>query len=215
MTGICSFGQGCRVRVRSIPCTHHACTVHAATLRNIQDLIKKLLTADLTKRLGNLKAGADDVKKHKWFTACMPPTDFEALLAGKGEAPIKVRRAARAMGHAHTASRRTFTTDWNPSPHPRITPSTSHQSQSPIGTPSPNSLRAPLTTPTIREAPNRRPLPHPPSPSYAHTSPRCTRARVTPPTSTTIPTRLRAVRSRAIQGTTSSSRTSDQRATSS
>ena len=87
----------CRVRVRSIPCTHHACTVHAATLRNIQDLIKKLLTADLTKRLGNLKAGADDVKKHKWFTACMPPTDFEALLAGKGEAPIKVRRAARAM----------------------------------------------------------------------------------------------------------------------
>jgi len=57
--------------------------------RHSKDLIKKLLTADLTKRLGNLKAGADDVKKHKWFTACTPSTDFEVLLAGKGEAPIK------------------------------------------------------------------------------------------------------------------------------
>ena len=32
-----------------------------------KDLIKKLLTADRSKRLGNLKAGAEDVKKHKWF----------------------------------------------------------------------------------------------------------------------------------------------------
>ena len=33
----------------------------------LQDLIKKLLVIDRTKRIGNLKAGADDVKKHKWF----------------------------------------------------------------------------------------------------------------------------------------------------
>ena len=33
----------------------------------IQDLIKKLLTADRTKRFGCLKAGAADIKSHKWF----------------------------------------------------------------------------------------------------------------------------------------------------
>jgi len=37
--------------------------------RHSKDLIKKLLTADLTKRLGNLKNGAEDVKKHKWFAS--------------------------------------------------------------------------------------------------------------------------------------------------
>jgi hypothetical protein len=34
--------------------------------RNAKNLIKKLLTADLTKRYGCLKGGADDIKKHKW-----------------------------------------------------------------------------------------------------------------------------------------------------
>uniref|UniRef100_A0A0G4G069 Protein kinase domain-containing protein n=1 Tax=Chromera velia CCMP2878 TaxID=1169474 RepID=A0A0G4G069_9ALVE len=32
-----------------------------------KDLIKRLLTHDLTKRYGCLKNGADDIKKHKWF----------------------------------------------------------------------------------------------------------------------------------------------------
>jgi serine/threonine protein kinase len=32
-----------------------------------KDLIKKLLTADRTRRLGNLKNGAEDVKRHKFF----------------------------------------------------------------------------------------------------------------------------------------------------
>ncbi|CEQ40832.1 SPOSA6832_02508, partial [Sporobolomyces salmonicolor] len=32
-----------------------------------KDLIRRLLTADLTKRLGNLKNGAQDVKNHQWF----------------------------------------------------------------------------------------------------------------------------------------------------
>ncbi|XP_062861608.1 cAMP-dependent protein kinase catalytic subunit PRKX-like [Trichomycterus rosablanca] len=33
----------------------------------VKDLIRKLLVVDKTKRLGNLKGGAEDVKKHKWF----------------------------------------------------------------------------------------------------------------------------------------------------
>ena len=33
--------------------------------RNAKNLIKKLLTADLTKRYGCLKASADDIKTHK------------------------------------------------------------------------------------------------------------------------------------------------------
>lgn len=32
-----------------------------------KDLIKKLLIADRTKRLGNMRQGADDVKRHRWF----------------------------------------------------------------------------------------------------------------------------------------------------
>lgn len=32
-----------------------------------RDLVRKLLTADRTKRIGNLKNGAEDIKKHKWF----------------------------------------------------------------------------------------------------------------------------------------------------
>ena len=34
---------------------------------NAKDLVKKLLTADRTKRIGNLKSGAEDIKQHKWF----------------------------------------------------------------------------------------------------------------------------------------------------
>ncbi len=32
-----------------------------------KDLIRKLLTADRTRRLGNLKNGVEDIKNHKWF----------------------------------------------------------------------------------------------------------------------------------------------------
>ncbi|XP_018329229.1 protein kinase DC2 [Agrilus planipennis] len=32
-----------------------------------KDLIKKLLVQDRTKRLGNMKSGADDIKRHRWF----------------------------------------------------------------------------------------------------------------------------------------------------
>lgn len=40
-----------------------------------KDLVKKLLTPDLTKRFGNLKAGAADIKMHKWFA----PIDWVKL----------------------------------------------------------------------------------------------------------------------------------------
>ncbi|KAI8987372.1 camp-dependent protein kinase 1 [Mycotypha africana] len=32
-----------------------------------KDLLKRLLTADLSRRYGNLKGGAEDIKRHKWF----------------------------------------------------------------------------------------------------------------------------------------------------
>lgn len=36
---------------------------------NAKDLVKRLLTTDLTKRFGNLKNGVEDIKKHKWFSS--------------------------------------------------------------------------------------------------------------------------------------------------
>lgn len=49
-----------------------------------KDLIKKLLSADRSKRIGNLKGGAEDIKKHKWFRGF----DWEALLQRSVPAPI-------------------------------------------------------------------------------------------------------------------------------
>jgi serine/threonine protein kinase len=34
---------------------------------NCKDLVKRLLTPDLTKRFGNLKDGVADIKNHLWF----------------------------------------------------------------------------------------------------------------------------------------------------
>ncbi|KAJ3272558.1 camp-dependent protein kinase catalytic subunit [Terramyces sp. JEL0728] len=48
-----------------------------------KDLVKRLLVADLTKRFGNLKGGADDIKKHKWFLG----VDWEKLNALQVAAP--------------------------------------------------------------------------------------------------------------------------------
>lgn len=49
-----------------------------------KDLIKKLLVQDRTKRLGNMKNGAEDVKKHKWFKAL----DWDEVAARKQNPPI-------------------------------------------------------------------------------------------------------------------------------
>ena len=51
----------------------------------MRDLVKKLLTADRTKRLGNLKGGAEDIKRHKWFKSF----DFNALINFEYAAPIQ------------------------------------------------------------------------------------------------------------------------------
>ncbi|KAF9995229.1 hypothetical protein BGZ79_011105 [Entomortierella chlamydospora] len=49
-----------------------------------KDLIKKLLTADRTKRLGNLKGGSQDIRDHKWFRG----VDWEGLEKRTVAAPI-------------------------------------------------------------------------------------------------------------------------------
>jgi hypothetical protein len=41
--------------------------------RNAKSLIKHLLTADITKRYGCMKGGADDVKEHKVRSRCACP----------------------------------------------------------------------------------------------------------------------------------------------
>lgn len=33
-----------------------------------KDLVKNLLVSDVTKRFGNLKNGANDIKQHKWYS---------------------------------------------------------------------------------------------------------------------------------------------------
>jgi len=48
-------------------------------------LVKKLLTADLGKRFGNLKNGAKDILEHKWFA----DINWDGLLAKKMDAPFK------------------------------------------------------------------------------------------------------------------------------
>nr|CCA21380.1 cAMPdependent protein kinase catalytic subunit putat [Albugo laibachii Nc14] len=52
--------------------------------RNAKAIIKRLLTADLTKRYGSLKNGVDDIKKHKYFSG----VNWTDLLARKSKAPI-------------------------------------------------------------------------------------------------------------------------------
>lgn len=47
--------------------------------KNAKGLVKKLLTADLGKRYGNLKNGVDDIKQHKWFSS----TSWQDLLDKK------------------------------------------------------------------------------------------------------------------------------------
>ncbi|ORZ12813.1 camp-dependent protein kinase 10 [Absidia repens] len=49
-----------------------------------KDLLKRLLVIDRTRRLGNLKGGADDVKMHKWLKG----TDWLGLLKKTARAPL-------------------------------------------------------------------------------------------------------------------------------
>ena len=51
--------------------------------KNCRMLVKKILVADLSKRYGNLKAGADDIVQHKWFQG----VNWEQQLQYKVNAP--------------------------------------------------------------------------------------------------------------------------------
>ncbi|XP_075213765.1 cAMP-dependent protein kinase catalytic subunit 1-like [Lycorma delicatula] len=51
----------------------------------LRDLIKNLLQTDLSKRFGNLKNGADDIREHRWFKQI----NWVALLNKKLEPPYK------------------------------------------------------------------------------------------------------------------------------
>merc|ERR1712107_863534 len=53
--------------------------------KNVKGLVKKLLTADLGKRYGNLKNGVDDIKSHKWFKEIV----WADLIEKKASAPFK------------------------------------------------------------------------------------------------------------------------------
>lgn len=55
-----------------------------------KDLIKKLLTSDLTRRLGNLRNGARDIKRHPWFRG----VDWTALQERRVKAPMVPRAQA-------------------------------------------------------------------------------------------------------------------------
>ncbi|KAI8331213.1 kinase-like domain-containing protein [Chlamydoabsidia padenii] len=50
---------------------------------NAKDLLRRLLTSDLSKRFGNLRKGAEDVKCHAWFEG----VDFNRLLARQHRPP--------------------------------------------------------------------------------------------------------------------------------
>jgi len=53
--------------------------------KDAKTLVKHLMTADLSKRFGNLKAGSDDIKKAKWFSTL----NFEKMVAKQVPAPFK------------------------------------------------------------------------------------------------------------------------------
>jgi len=62
--------------------------------KNAKVLVKKLLTADLGKRYGNLKNGVDDIKKCKWFTSpgvngASSAMEWDLLLQREITAPYK------------------------------------------------------------------------------------------------------------------------------
>lgn len=58
-----------------------------------KDLVKRLLTPDLSKRYGNLKNGVEDIKRHKWFSGvnwivlgkCGIPAPFVPKLSHPGD----------------------------------------------------------------------------------------------------------------------------------
>ncbi|KAG5187097.1 camp-dependent protein kinase catalytic subunit 1 [Tribonema minus] len=80
--------------------------------RNAKSLVKKLLTADLTKRYGCLKGGAEDIKTHKWFT----DFEFDLLVARKLLPPI----VPQVSGSADTSQFDPYPDSEEPAPVPEF-----------------------------------------------------------------------------------------------
>ncbi|XP_052861134.1 cAMP-dependent protein kinase catalytic subunit PRKX [Anopheles cruzii] len=59
-----------------------------------KDLVKKLLVLDRTKRLGNMKNGAEDVKRHRWFKHL----DWNVVIRKQLKPPIVPKFAAEGDG---------------------------------------------------------------------------------------------------------------------
>ncbi|XP_036996232.2 cAMP-dependent protein kinase catalytic subunit PRKX isoform X3 [Artibeus jamaicensis] len=76
---------------------------------NVKDLIRKLLVVDRTRRLGNMKNGADDVKRHRWFRTL----DWEAVPQRKLKPPI----LPKVCGEGDTSNFEAYPdSDWNTAP---------------------------------------------------------------------------------------------------
>lgn len=74
-----------------------------------KDLIKKLLVVDRTRRLGNMKNGAEDVKRHRWFRT----VDWDGVPQRKLKPPI----VPKLSGDGDTSNFETYPeTDWDPAP---------------------------------------------------------------------------------------------------
>lgn len=76
-----------------------------------QDLLQRLITADLTKRLGNLHGGSEEVKRHAWFAEVtwerLARKDIDApyippVKAGMGDASQFERYPEETEEYGHT-----------------------------------------------------------------------------------------------------------------
>ncbi|XP_053313356.1 cAMP-dependent protein kinase catalytic subunit PRKX [Spea bombifrons] len=75
----------------------------------VKDLIKKLLVVDRTRRLGNMKNGAEDVKRHRWFRS----VDWDAVPQRKLKPPI----LPKVSHEGDTSNFEAYPEDdWNKSP---------------------------------------------------------------------------------------------------
>ena len=102
--------------------------------KEASDLVNKLLTKPVKKRIGSGKTGAEDIKKHKWFRGL----NWAALYNKQMEPPCKdevthprprprpqsrqYRAAERSQARQSQARQSELTTQSYPSPHTRPRP---------------------------------------------------------------------------------------------
>ena len=91
-----------------------------------QNLLERLITADLTKRLGNLYGGPADVKNHPWFAEVtwdrLARKDIDApytppVKAGTGDASQFDRYAEDPDGYGHAGGNDEYVPALNPILH--------------------------------------------------------------------------------------------------